>query len=234
MKKLLIVFLVVLLSLGVSVTAYAADAMTCTVTADTVTGKPGETVTVPIQITGNPGFTNFAVSLTWAEGLTLKSIETQNGDEAYLCGPRVSTNLQWKASETESEMGYVVCASADPVKTDGILFAATFEIEEGFTGTAAVTPAVVYIRNNEAAFSVFEEITAEVTPGAVVSAIFGDVTGDGIVEYDDVMLAYRASLEDGPELTPAQMAAVDSDGDGVIEAAEYQKIYEIYTGGNVE
>ena len=235
MKKILISFLVVLLALGISVTAYATEVTTCKVTADTVVGTPGETVTVPVRIEANPGFTNFAISLSCAEGLTLKSIETLDSDsEPYLCGTQVSTNLQWKAPEADTAMGYVVCAAAAPVKKDGILFTATFAVGEAFNGAAAVTPTVVYVRNNEADFSAFEEITADVTPGAVLSVLYGDVTGDGIVEYDDVMLAYRASMEDGPELTPLQMAAVDRDGSGVIEEAEYKAIYTIYIGGNAE
>lgn len=228
MKKIMIVFLVVLLSLGVSVTAYAT--MTCTVTADSVAGEPGETVTVPIEIIGNPGYTNFAITLEGGDGLVLKSIETQNSDEYCL----FSTNLQWNVPQTDAVLGYVVCAAAAPVKADGELFTATFEIGEDFTGTAAVTPTVLYIRNNEAQFSVFEEISAEVIPGAVVSAMFGDVTGDGIVEYDDVMMAYLASLDGAEPLKEEQMAAVDSNGNGIIEEAEYQEIYKIYTGGNEE
>ena len=87
-----------------------------------------------------------------------------------------------------------------------------------------------YIRNNEAVFSIFEQIHAAVTAGTVTSVLVGDVNGDGIIEYNDVMLAYKAFLGEA-ELTEAQMAVVDTDRDGTVEEAEYQAIYQIYIGG---
>ena len=62
------------------------------------------------------------------------------------------------------------------------------------------------------------------------SRIRGDVNGDGIVEYNDVMLAYKAFLGEA-ELTQEQMAVVDTDRNGTVEEAEYQAIYQIYIGG---
>ena len=87
-----------------------------------------------------------------------------------------------------------------------------------------------YIRNNEAVFSIFEQIHATVTAGTVNSVLVGDVNGDGIIEYNDVMLAYKAYLSEA-ELTEAQMAVVDTDRDVTVEEAEYQAIYQIYIGG---
>ena len=106
----------------------------------------------------------------------------------------------------------------------------TFEIAADFVGEAQVTPVVQYIRNNEAVFSIFEQIHAAVTAGAVTSVLVGDVNGDGIIEYNDVMLAYKAFLGEA-ELTEAQMAVVDANRSGTIEEAEYQAIYQIYIGG---
>ena len=58
----------------------------------------------------------------------------------------------------------------------------------------------------------------------------GDVNGDGIIEYNDVMMAYKAFLGK-VELTPEQMAVVDTNQNGIVEEAEYQAIYQIYIGG---
>lgn len=229
MKKSIGILLVVLLSLTLTLTVMAVELTNCTVTAETVSGAPGETVTVEIQIAENPGFTNFAIALDYdREHLTLKSIETEDGNAPYLCGSNVSINKTWDGEE--KEYGFVVSASADPVKGNGTLFAVTFEIAADFVGEAQVTPMVQYIRNNEALFSVFEEIDAEATSGAVLSALEGDVNGDGIIEYDDVMLAYKAFLGEA-ELIPEQMAAVDANGNGTVEETEYQAIYQIYIGG---
>ena len=229
MKKFLRIITVLMLILGLSVTAMAAELTGCRVSADSVSGRAGEQITVPIRITQNPGFTNFGIALDYdREHLTLKSIETTDGAASYLCGSNVSINKAW--DEDEKEKGFVVSASADPVKENGILFAVTFGISADFVGEAQVTPVVKYIRNNEAVFSIFEEIHATVTPGTVTSVLVGDVNGDGIIEYNDVMLAYKAFLGEA-ELTGSQMAVVDSNRNGTVEEAEYQAIYQIYIGG---
>ena len=229
MKRSIGILLAVLLSLAMPLSVWAAELTGCTVTAEAVAGVPGETVTVEVRIGDNPGFTNFAIALDYdRESLTLKSIHTGDGDVPYLCGPDARVNEAWDGEE--KEYGYAVSASADPVKENGILFTATFEIASDFVGIARVTPAVQYIRNNEAVFSVFEELRAAVSPGTVTSVTVGDVSGDGIIEYNDVMLAYKAFLGE-TELAPEQMAAVDTDRNGTVEEAEYQAVYQIYIGG---
>ena len=229
MKKIIAVTLAVLISLAIPLTVMASELTNCTVLVDSVAGEPGETVTVAVKIADNPGFTNFAIALDYdREHLTLKSIETKNGATSYLCGSNVSINKTW--DENEKEYGYVVSASADPVKENGILFAATFEIAADFVGEAQVTPVVKYIRNNEAVFSIFEEIHATAMAGTVTSVLVGDVNGDGIIEYNDVMMAYKAFLGKAV-LTPEQMAVVDTNQNGIVEEMEYQAIYQIYIGG---
>lgn len=222
MKKITGILLAVVLSLVIPFAAVAAE-LTCTISAVSQAAAPGETVTVEIRMDENPGFTNFAIALDYdREQMTLKSLEATSGDFA-------SSNVNWKDSEGNT-MGFLVCASSDPVKEDGVLFTATFELSADFAGEAMVAPKVQYIRNNEAAFSIFESITATVNPGSITAVLFGDVTGDGVMEYNDVMLAYKAFLGEA-ELTAAQMAAVDRNGNGIVDEAEYQAIYEIYIGG---
>ena len=230
MKKIVSVLLAALLTFGISLTVAAAEMMTCRIAADPTAAAPGETVTVAIRIADNPGFTNFAIALNFdREHLTLKQIETKNGDVPYLCGTTVSTNAQWSADSGEPA-AFVVCAAPEAVKENGILFTASFEIAPDFVGEAQIVPQIRYIRNNEAVFSVFEEIHGEVSVGNITSVLTGDVNGDGIIEYDDVMLAYKAFL--GEEtLDPGQMAAADSNGNGTVEEDEYQTIYKIYMGG---
>lgn len=230
MKRIIVICMVVLFSLAIPLTVMAAELTSCTVTAKSVAGEPGETVTVAVRIADNPGFTNFAIALDYdREHLTLKSIETKDGGTPYLCGSNVSINKAW--DEDEKKFGFVVSASAEPVKENGILFTVTFEIAADFVGEAQVIPVVKYIRNNEAVFSIFEKIHATVTSGTVTSVLVGDVNGDGIIEYNDVMLTYKAFLGEA-ELTEEQMAVVDSNRNGTVEEAEYQAIYQIYIGGS--
>ena len=229
MKKFIALFLVALLSLALPLSVLATELTSCTVTAESVVGAPGEEVTVEVRIGDNPGFTNFAIALDYdCQYLSLKSINIEDGGTPYLCGSIVSINALW--DEEEKEYGFVVSASADPVKENGVLFTVTFEVAADFVSETEVTPIVRYIRNNEAVFSVFEEITATVTPGWVLSGLAGDVNGDGIIEYNDVMLAYKAFLGEA-ELTDEQMAVADSNCNGTVEEAEYQAVYQIYIGG---
>ena len=215
MKKVIAILLAAAVTLAVSFTAAAVEMTTCTVMTEDAYGAPGKTVTVAVHIGDNPGYTNFAVSLKYdREYLTLKSIAAANAD-------------QFSANNAT---GYLVCANTDPVKENGELFTATFEIAEGFTGTLVIQPTVHYIRNNEAVFSIFENIHPTVTGGQIISVLPGDLTGDGIVEYDDVMTAYRAFVGEA-ELTAEQMAVVDSNANGQVDEAEFEAIYRIYIGG---
>ena len=224
MKKGIAMILAVLLCLTIPVAAAAAELTGCTITAVSGAAAPGETVTTEIRIENNPGFTNFAIALDYDRNkLTLLSL-------APVVGAMVSTSPNWQDADG-TEMGYVVCASPEPIKENGVLFTATFEISADAVDEAVVTPQVQYIRNNEAVFSIFEAITAAVNSGSVTRVLNGDISGDGIIEYNDVMLAYKAFLGE-TELTAAQMAAVDSNGNGIVEEAEYQAIYQIYIGGS--
>lgn len=230
MKRFIAVVLSIVLSLGIPATVVAADLTGCNITVDAVSAAPGDTVTVAVRISDNPGFTNFAIALDYDEtALKLIRLDTVEEDTPYLCGGDVSTNTAWEG-EAGKTFGYVVAASATPVKENGILFTATFTVEEDFTGVARVDAQVQYIRNNEAVFSIFEQIHGNVTAGYVSTARIGDVNADGIVEYNDVMLAYRAYLGEAV-LTEEQMITVDRNGNGTVEEAEYQAVYQAYIGG---
>ena len=230
MKKIISIALTLLICLGLPVMALAEEVTTCRVTADSLPAIPGKEITVPVRIGENQGFTNFAIALEYdPEKLELIRIDTAEGETPYLCGTQVSTNIGWKNAEQKS-CGFVVSAAADPVTGDGVLFTATFRVREDFKDLTGITPVVQYIRNNSAVFSVFEEITAGVTPGTVTAIVAGDVTGDGIVEYDDVMLAYQASQGE-VELTAQQMVLADINGDQQIDSTDVDAIYRIYTGG---
>ena len=98
------------------------------------------------------------------------------------------------------------------------------------TDYTTVTPVVHYVRNNSAVFSIFEEIRASVISGTITAIVAGDVTGDGVVEYDDVMQIYKASLGE-VVLTDEQKILADINGDRVIDNLDVEEIYRIYTGG---
>lgn len=224
MKKLICWTLAVLMLLGLTTAAYAAET-TCTVSADSVTAGAGEEVTVSIRITGNPGFTNFGIFLDYdREKLTLVEVEDVAGEIS-------GENLQWEDPEGK-ERCYVTSASASAVTGDVVLFTAKFTTAEDFTGTAQVTPEVHYIRNNTAVFSVFEEITATVESGTVGEGndvLLGDVNGDGTVTMKDMQMIYNAATGQ-LVLTAAQEKAADANGDGEVTMKDMQLVYKHCTG----
>lgn len=219
MKKLICWTLAVLMLLGLTTAAYAAET-TCTVSADSVTAGAGEEVTVSIRITGNPGFTNFGIFLDYdREKLTLVEVEDVAGEIS-------GGNLQWEDPEGK-ERCYVTSASASAVTGDVVLFTAKFTTAEDFTGTAQVTPEVHYIRNNTALFSVFEEITATVESGTVGEendVLLGDVNGDGAVNTKDAMLVY-AYVNGRYKGTGFSEKAADVTGDGKVNSRDAMMLY---------
>lgn len=210
--------------------AFAEEIKTCSISVDSIPTPPGEQITVPIRITDNQGFTNFAISLEYdPEKLELISINTTDEQNPFLCGSMVSTNIDWKNADGKS-CGYIVSAFENAVSGDGILFTATFQVSQDLDDYTTVTPVAHYVRNNSAVFSIFEAITASVTPGTIKAIVAGDVTGDGMVEYDDVMKVYKASLGE-VNLTEEEKLLADINGDQTIDNLDVEEIYRIYTGG---
>lgn len=230
MKKTIVTFFAVLLVLLVPLTAAAEELTGCTVAADAVIATAGQTVTVPVRILENPGFTNFAIRLDYdREKLTLLRLETAENDTPYLCGTHVSTNPAWTDGTDSTICGYIVCAHEEAVKEDGILFTAVFQVEQTLEEPAVLTPQVQYIRNQTAQIALFETIQAETQPGSVTTALTGDVNFDGFVTTLDALFAYKIALG---QITPTeqQKNAADVNKDEIVTTMDALKIYKIGLG----
>lgn len=219
MKKWICCILAVVLVLLLAIGVYAEET-TCLISGDPLTAEPGETVTVPIRISGNPGFTNFAVELHYdSAALTLTAIEDVAGDVT-------SVNLAW-ADGDGILRGYVVSASAEVITADTVLFNAVFTVGADFSGSTEITPVVTYIRNNSAVFSVFQELTATVQSGTLEveeAIVLGDVNGDGIVNLKDAVLV-RAYLNGRYAGADNFARVADVNGDGKINMRDAVMIY---------
>ncbi len=229
MKKIISVILAAALVFALAVTAMAAEMAACTVSADSVQSAAGKTVTVPIRISGNRGFTNFGIALDYdREKLELVSIQTA-GEAPYLCGTAAAANPQWTSPE-EGTYGYVTAALEEAATEDGILFTATFRLSEDFSGTATVRPVVRYMRSNQRLLSVFDEISVTVETGTVSTVLVGDYDQNGIVTVLDVMGLYSAVTED-TDFSEADLARLDVNQDGVVNMLDVMAIYAIITEG---
>lgn len=224
MKRTWLGIITAALLLCLPMTALATE--NATLSADTVTASAGGTVTVPVRLEGNPGFTNFAVSLEYdKEKLTLVSLNTQSEESsAYLCGSLTAGNPEWKAEE-ETADGYLTGASAEVITGDGILFTATFRLAADFSGTASVKPVVHYLRNGgEAGFA---DVAVTAKAGAVELAgavIKGDLNADGVVNSTDSMLAY-AYCNRRYAGNERFLSAADVNGDLTVNSTDAMMIY---------
>ena len=230
MKRITSVILAIALIFALAVTAMAAEIADCTVhvefgpcpvSADSVSATAGGTVTVPIRISGNRGFTNFGIALDYdREQLELLSIRTAEGETPYLCGTTVAVNTQWTGT----------AALEDAVTEDGILFTATFRVSEDFSGTAAVQPVVQYMRSNKRLLSVFDAIPVTTVSGTVSTVLVGDYDQNGTVNALDVMGLYRAVIS-GTDFSEEDLDRLDVNRDGMINALDIMAIYGIVSGG---
>lgn len=146
MKKFLSILVAVALFAALLVPA-AFAAGTAAVTADVVTGKPGETVTVTVSIENNPGFDSAKFTVSYDKNaLTLVSL-----DGSMLAG----------ASNVAT--GMINHASAADVTGDGVLFTATFTVNSGATYGDYVVGITVNKLSNEG-----KAISCNVINGGVV------------------------------------------------------------------
>ena len=221
MKKITSVILAIALIFALAVTAMAAEIADCTVSADSVSATAGGTVTVPIRISGNRGFTNFGIALDYdREQLELLSIRTAEGETPYLCG----------TTAAEKTFGYVTAALEEAATADGILFTATFRVSGDFSGTAAVQPVVQYMRSNKRLLSVFDAIPVTTVSGTVSTVLVGDYDQNGTVNALDVMGLYRAVIS-GTDFSEEDLDRLDVNRDGMINALDIMAIYGIVSGG---
>lgn len=229
MKKIISVILAAALVFALAVTAMAAEMAACTVTADSVQSAAGKTVTVPIRISGNRGFTNFGIALNYdREKLELVSIQTA-GEAPYLCGAAAAANPQWTDPE-KGTYGYVTAALEKAATEDGVLFAATFRLSEDFSGMATVRPVVRYMRSNQRLLSVFDEISVAVENGTVSTVLVGDYDQNGIVNTFDIVGLYLAVMN-GTSFPESDLARLDVNGDGTINLFDAIQIYTMVQGG---
>ena len=230
MKKITSIALAVMLIFALAVTAMAAEIADCTVSADSVWTAAGQTVTVPVRVLGNPGFTNFGIALDYdREQLELVSIQTAQGETPYLCGATASVNTQWKDAD-EKTYGYVAAASAQAVSGDGILFTATFRVGGAFSGTASVRPVVRYMRSNQRLLSAFDAIPVGSVSGTVSTILVGDFDQNGCVDVFDVMGLYNA-VRDDQSFTEDDMLRLDVNQDDIIDVFDVMTIYTEVMGG---
>ncbi len=192
------------------------------ITVGDVYAIPGETITVPVSIHGNPGFAGFTLAITADASLTLKEIS-----EASLLSASESGALT--SNLTKGLVNWTDCRNE---VGDGELLLLTYEVKESAKdGDYAIQ---IKLKDGKASNFVNESCQATSTQfesGTVTvkAVIPGDINGDGdISSADSVLLArYLVGME---ELAPAQRKAADVTYDGEVTTADAVKLAEYLVG----
>ena len=231
MKKITACILAIVI-IGCFTLTAMADSVNCNIKIDSFKTKGDCEITVPVVIDSNSGFTNFAIALDYDhEVLELRDIQTKDQKGIYLCGETAGVSTNW-IGEDGREYGYISCAQSEKVTDEGILFTAVFYVKDGFFEKTTITPIIKYMRNNEAVFSIFEEIRTTAATGTVeydAEALSGDVNGDGDVTPADAAKVYKSILG-AIELTEKERQAADINKDDNITVEDVNLIFEMTIG----
>lgn len=96
------------------------------ITAGSVSGKPGETVTIPVTVTENPGLVSMYISVNYDEGLTLTKVEDTKLFTDAVHGKDLTENpykMNWDMSLSDAN-----------ITDTGIIANLTFKIDEDAVG----------------------------------------------------------------------------------------------------
>lgn len=231
MKKLWITLMVFLMILAVPVTVAAQESTGCTITADAVTAVSGTTITIPVKINANPGFTNFALTIQYdAAALKLEKIDTVGSqEEAYICPRTASVNLDYVEQEGDEPCGYVNAAAEENITEDGILLAVTFTVLQETAGEIPVNLELKYLRSADVLTSAFTVLTASCEDAVITVAVKGDVTADGQITEEDAAFVYR-HINEAVGLTEAQRISADVNNDDMVDTTDAALIYRVVHG----
>nr|MCR5508433.1 hypothetical protein [Lachnospiraceae bacterium] len=188
--------------------------------AGSATGRAGNTVSVPVSISGNTGLGGLSLTVTWNPALTLTGIEKGSLLTKGTFESDINTGVvQWYTSNKA-------------VKGDGVLFTLKFNINTG-TENGSYTVNIDYTGGLKANITDENSVTLDVTlkPGdvSVNTVIKGDLTGDGDVAMGDVVKVARA-VSGKVTLTDEEKTAADVTGDGDVAIGDVVKMARFVSG----
>ena len=208
-RKILVFLLSMTLFLtGLPVGAASAD--TLIAAAGQVSGDPGDTVTVPITITQNPGIVAMKVRISYdPEQLELTAQPDCSSADVKFQNKTFSKNL--------SDNPYSAVFDSSTVTANitgtGTLMNLSFRIKEGaLPGNHTITVSVVNVCDFDLKKVVCETVNGSVTVSGD-TVLFGDVNGDGKVDmsdcqiFSDYMAGWPMDSSEFPDFTAADVSA---------------------------
>ena len=224
---LAIVLVVSLCPVNASINATTTEGAGAVFTVETVSGMPGGTVEVDINVADNPGILGATLKVTYDDNLTL--VDALAGDafaalDLTKPGQFVSgCNFVWYAQDIVEED-----------VQDGVVLTLVFEVAEDISVNQTLD--VVVTADPDDIFDAdLEDIPFSILPGGVyiIDYLPGDVNSDGVINTKDAVFLARY-IAGGYGVT-IDGAAADVNDDGKLNSKDIVMICRYIAGGyNIE
>ena len=217
--KRLAAFLLLAVMLANTIPFYAfAAGGEMTLTVSTVSGTPGEEVTVTVDISNNPGLASLVFNVEYDSLLTLKKVEFNSEFGPYATTPPTLTNPQ----------KITLVSPYSDVAVNGMLATLTFAISENAVDAYEAEVSVVTL-DDQIYNSAEEPITTNVVNGKVrvFRGIPGDINSDRVVDTKDAVLLFRYVADWDVTVDPL---AVDCNGDCIVDTKDPIALFRYVAG----
>lgn len=195
------------------------EAASLLIYADSVTALPGETVRIPVMISGGAEFAGFTMTIVTSSGVILKNIEKGellNNSDGALTKNIAQGQVNWNCATATVGTGELLVLTVelnDAVKEETI----TIRLKENKSTN------IVDVNGN-AITTRFEDIRIDAQ-----AVVYGDINGDGEIDTSDAVRLVRY-LVDLVELSDSEKRAADVNGDGDITSADSIKLVRYLVG----
>lgn len=220
-KRFISLCMALVFVLGVLPQGVLAAGSTPTISMDSVTAIPGDTVEMNVSIADNPGILGATLTVSFQEGLTLtKATAGEAFDALSMTKPGKFTspcNFVWDGQSIE-----------DSDIKDGVILTLTFAVSED---VASGTELAVNLSAGPFVDADLNSVTCTVNGGTVtvIDYVPGDLNGDQEVNVTDVILA-RRHIAGGYEQNINE-AAADMSADGEINITDVILLRRFIAGG---
>lgn len=200
---------------------FAVEATKMTVQVESVTGKPGDTIKVKVDLKNNPGIASLKFNVSYDSVLTLENVEL-GSEFAY-----ATTPTPYKNPQTIS----MISPTAE-VTTDGTVATLTFvvseEAQDGYKANISLSYDPEDVFDGE-----FNNIDVNMVDGTVTvsKGLAGDINLDEKVNNKDAMLLFRFVA--GWDID-VYYDALDVNGDNKINSKDAVTLFKFVAGEDVK
>lgn len=187
------------------------------VAVDTVSAKVGDTITVPVKITGLDSLSNYQLTVAYDNTL-LNATKAENGDIVNASDADFLSNI------TAGQVSAACINPSDTINKNGtVLLNITFTVLK--EGTATLTLNVGELNSANLGTVEFTTVngTVTITEDTPITSIRGDVNKDGKVDATDAAIVLRIASGIITDTTPYDMVAADCNvegGDGKVDVLD--------------